>query len=388
MDGRPTRRGGWTLVLGLTALGAALWWWYPGLMALGAAFTVLVGVAYASIAVPAALTASRTVEPIEVPRFGRCTATLTIVHTGRMASPTVDGVERVGDEELPVIVPRLRPGGRVEVAYPIPTRRRGLLRVGPLLLHRRAVAGLAVRTERVSDVVDVRVLPRILRVRGLPPGTRRGHIGAEERVAHGGTDLVGLREYAPGDDLRRLHWATSARTGTLMVREDADPALPHLAILLDDRAPGYGPDDFEDAVEVAASLVCAASAVGHPVVVRTVSGSVEAEVAVAATGAPDPRPSNVLAALAGVSTVEAGEPPAPVPQRDLDVFAVVTGAGADLAGLVLQAARAPVGVVLVVDPRPVRAVQAVGSVLVLRGPRAEELLHSWDHAVLDNEAGP
>jgi hypothetical protein len=166
-----------------------------------------------------------------------------------------------------------------------------------------------------------------------------------------------------------------------MVREDADPALPHLAVLLDDRAAGYRDDGFEDAVEVAASLVCAAGARGHPVAVRTVSGSVEAELAPAAAGAPDPGPAGLLAVLAGVSTVENSGSLTPVPLRDLDVFAVVTGAGADLAALVLAASRAPVGVLLVVDPRPARAVQAVGPVLVLRGPRAEDLLHGWDHAV-------
>ena len=63
-----------------------------------------------------------------------------------------------------------------------------------------------------------------------------------------------------GDDLRRLHWATSARTGTLMVREDADPAEPHVTRAA--RRPGLGAtgaatpdaDAFEEAVELAAAL--------------------------------------------------------------------------------------------------------------------------------------
>ena len=94
-----------------------------------------------------------------------------------------------------------------------------------------------------------------------------------ESLELGGTDLVGLHEYTVGDDLRRLHWATSARTGTLMVREDADPAQPHVCVLLDDRQQSYAhPDDFEEAVELAAALCRVAVEAGDPLRLRTSSG--------------------------------------------------------------------------------------------------------------------
>ena len=78
------------------------------------------------------------------------------------------------------------------------------------------------------------MLPR--RIPVLDAGGTGARRRRRQRLELGGTDLVGLHEYTMGDDLRRLHWATSARTGTLMVREDADPAEPHVCVLLDDRA--------------------------------------------------------------------------------------------------------------------------------------------------------
>ncbi|NUT93953.1 MAG: DUF58 domain-containing protein, partial [Saccharothrix sp.] len=164
-----------------------------------------------------------------------------------------------------------------------------------------------------------------------------------------------------------------ARTGTLMVREDADPARPHLAVLLDDHAGGY-PDAarFEDAVEVAASLVTVAVAEGHPVRLLTSSGSVDVEVAAG--------DADASAALAVLAELEAGtEGAASVPIRDLDVVAVVCGAGSDLPSLTLEASRASVGVVLAVDPAA--GISSSGGVLVLRAPDAESLLSAWGTAV-------
>ena len=155
----------------------------------------------------------------------------------------LDAVDLVGGTPIGIEVPVLRPGAESSGRVPDPDH---AARCAADRAARVAPAtgwpGLAGRRLPLGDVTEVRVVPRVLPVRGLPSGVRRGHVGADERVERGGTDLVGLREYVPGDDLRRLHWATSARTGVLMVREDADPARPHLAVVLDDRA-GSHPDE-------------------------------------------------------------------------------------------------------------------------------------------------
>ncbi|MFB9501904.1 DUF58 domain-containing protein [Saccharothrix mutabilis subsp. capreolus] len=370
---RLTRRGVGAVVLGVLLVAVGLWWRYPGVVGMGVALVALAAVGVLSVLSRARVEPRRTVRPRTVPRLGTCTGVVELTGTGKRFPVVFDAVDLVAGNPVPVGIPVLRPGQTVEVEYPIPTHARGLLPVGPLTLSRRGLAGLAVARTVLGDVVRVRVVPRVLPVRGLPGGVRRGHVGADERVERGGTDLVGLREYVPGDDLRRLHWATSARTGTLMVREDADPARPHLAVLLDDDARGYpDPARFEDAVEVAASLVTVAVAEGHPVRLLTSSGGVDVEVAAGSVDA-----SAVLAVLAEMAVGSSGA--SPVPIRDLDVVAVVCGSASDLSALTLEASRASVGVVLAVDEAA--GISASGGVLVLRAPDAESLLSAWGTAV-------
>jgi uncharacterized protein (DUF58 family) len=370
---RLTWRGAGALVLGAVLAGLGLWWRYPGVAGLGLALVALVAAGVASVAVPVPVRAARAVRPRTVHRLGTCTGTLELTSTARRLPVRLDAVESVGGEPVPVAVPLLGAGASTTVEYPIPTARRGVLPVGPLELRRHGLAGLAGSRALLGEAVEVRVVPRVLPVRGLPSGVRRGQVGADERVERGGTDLVGLREYVPGDDLRRLHWATSARTGTLMVREDADPARPHLAVLLDDRVGSHpDADGFEDAVEVAASLLSTAVGAGHPARLLSASGAIDLEVA----GDTD----HVLAALADAGLVDGGD--ASVPVRELDVMAVISGPGAEQAPLLLAAGRASAGVVLVVDGaarEPTTA--AAGTVLVLTGPRAEDVLSLWDAVV-------
>lgn len=365
---RLTVRGTGTAVLGVLMLGVGLWWRYAGMAAFGLALTALVVASVVSVLVASPLSASRTVRPRTVARLARCNGRLELSAVGRWPV-ALDAVDVVAGVPMSVDVPLLEPGAVEAVDYAIPTERRGVFDVGPLTLRRKGLAGLAQARTVLGEVVQVRVVPRVLPVRGLPSGARRGQVGADERVERGGTDLVGLREYVPGDDLRRLHWATSARTGTLMIREDADPARPHLAVLLDDSTTSYAdPQRFEEAVEVAASLITSALEQGHPVRLLTSSGGTDLE------EQQDPAP--ILSALADLELRDVDGRPA-VPVRDLDVVAVVSGTS--VPALVLEAGRAAHGVVLVVDGQ--RPVSAAGSVLVISGDRAEDLVDSWNAVV-------
>ena len=366
---RLTARGAGTLVLGVVLAGLGLWWRYPGVAALGVTLVLLVVAAVVSVRTSVPIAASRDVRPRTVQRLAGCTGRVELVNPGKRLPVVLDATDHVAGEPVPVDVPLLAPGERTSVEYPIPTDRRGVLSVGPLSLHRRGFAGLAVAKSVLGEVIDVRVVPRVLPVRGLPGGVRRGHVGADERVESGGTDLVGLREYVAGDDLRRLHWATTARTGTLMIREDADPSLPHLAVVLDDDIAAYeDPVSFEDAVEVAASLVGAAVESGHPVRLLTSSGTVDVSVV--------DEPSLALAALADLGLTDVRRS---VGLRDLDVVAVVCGGSSDLPSLLLEVGRAAFGVVLAVAPE--EPVSAVGAVLVLRAPKADDLVTAWNTVV-------
>lgn len=379
---RPTARGAGAAVLGGALLAAGVSWRYPGVLGLGGALLAVAVLGFLTVLGRAPVSVRRSVWPLEVTRFEPCRATLRIRRSPGLLPGGLEAVEHVAGSPVPVRMPRLRPGGTAEVEYPVPTERRGVLAIGPLDLRRRALAGLAESRAALGGTIHVRVLPRILPVYGMPSGVRRGHIGTDERVQYGGTDLVGLREYVPGDDLRRLHWATSARTGTLMVREDADPSLAHLTVLLDDRAASYPGADMEEAVEVAASLAIAAANSDHGVRLLTVCGQLDVA-HLAMPGVPGGLSArSLVSGLAEVAALQTDREPEPVPLSALDIVVVVTGATAGLGPLAAEAGRASVGMVAVVDPQPQGApVAATGPVTVLRGPTSERLLRLWESVV-------
>jgi uncharacterized protein (DUF58 family) len=77
-------------------------------------------------------------------------------------------------------------------------------------------------------------------------------------AAASGEDDVSIREYRRGDDLRRVHWRSTAHRGELMVRRDEQPRQMKASIVLDTRIDGHrgeGPtSSFEWAVSAAASV--------------------------------------------------------------------------------------------------------------------------------------
>jgi uncharacterized protein (DUF58 family) len=124
------------------------------------------------------------------------------------------------------------------------------------------------------------VYPTVHQLAAAPAGVARSLDGRIDRVPHGTITFDTLREYVVGDELRHVHWRTTARIGELMVREHLDTSLPRLVVLLDDRARPYPDADggtaegFEAACEAAASIVVAAQREELPIVLRTVTGRV------------------------------------------------------------------------------------------------------------------
>lgn len=378
---RPTRRGVATACVAAAALAGGWWASYPGLVGLGLALAILVAFAIVSLLAPVPLTVRRSVEPSRVRRLEESRAVVEVRNGSTWLPVHATGVDLVNGDPAAFELPYLAPRQRVRSTLVVPTHRRGIVTLGPLVIRRSAIADLLRTTHRYGEHLTVIVEPRVLDAVGLPGGARRGHAGTDEKVAHGGTDLVGIREYQPGDDLRRVHVASSARFGTLMVREDADPSAPHLTVLLDDRAASYSGDGFEEAVDVTASLLDAASGTSSPATLRTWSGSVEHDIpAEAVPGRLDPA---ILGLLAGLPSVPGDAHAAGrVLLGSPDVLAIVTGSRARLEDLLLDATVAPAGVLLVVDDHPDALVSARGGVTVLRGPRAEELVHGWRTAVI------
>jgi uncharacterized protein (DUF58 family) len=150
--------------------------------------------------------------------------------------------------------------------------------VGPLEISRRDPLGLVGVVRRYGTSAKVWVRPKVHLIAAVPVGLSRSMDGRVDRVPHGSITFAALREYVVGDDLRHVHWRTSARVGQLMVREHVDTSLPRVVILLDDRSAAHttgadGESTFESACEAAASVLVAAAREGVHVEVRLVHGA-------------------------------------------------------------------------------------------------------------------
>ncbi len=162
-----------------------------------------------------------------------------------------------------VHVRELAPGASSTHRYQLPTEHRGRLVVGPLTLERRDPLGLARRWLVTGETATLWVHPRRHPVQPVQIAWPRHHHEGPGGPLTGSTDLRRVREYVVGDEVRHLHWKAMARTGTLMVREYADPAQPRFTVLIDNRVGVLPPAAMEHAVEVAASLAVAAMSAGH-----------------------------------------------------------------------------------------------------------------------------
>ncbi|GAC1670650.1 MAG: hypothetical protein PVS3B2_12010 [Candidatus Dormibacteraceae bacterium] len=94
------------------------------------------------------------------------------------------------------------------------------------------------------------VLPRFTSLTAQPR-VRELEASAAALRAGTGTELFGVREYRPGDPLRRIHWRSSARHGELIVREYEPPGIQSLGIFCDPAPPS--PEAADQIARLAAS---------------------------------------------------------------------------------------------------------------------------------------
>jgi uncharacterized protein (DUF58 family) len=186
--------------------------------------------------------------------------------TGRTSTPPFELIEPVGATRTArMAVAPLEAGTEVSAGYRIPTERRGVLTVGPLVAVRHDVLGLARSATAVAGVEDVLVSPRayLLDMPLLGQGVLGRHLLAlAQRLGPG--DFHSLRDYVDGDEPRSIHWRASARSETLKVRQHSVEGLQRCVVLLDQHVPPgpEGLESFERAVTAAASIVHSADRAG------------------------------------------------------------------------------------------------------------------------------
>ena len=248
-----------------------------------------------------ALGVRREIRPVRVGEGDPATATVTVVNDGRRRTPPLVASETFGDDAISIELPALRPGAQSSASYALPTQRRGRFRVGPLTVASsdpfRLLSAVRARGGHSTLIVH----PRLYAATALPTGrVRELDDSPSARTQRGGVAFHSLREYTRGDPPQLIHWKSSAKTGTLLVRHNVVSTQPSLLVVLDTCAASYDdPDHFDHAVRVAASLVVAGIDAGHPTEFATTSGATAPE------DEPGQQRTAVLDLLAGVATSDA-----------------------------------------------------------------------------------
>jgi uncharacterized protein (DUF58 family) len=266
------------------------------------------------------LATRRTLTPARLPRGETADVLLEVTNTDAR-----QGGLWVLNEQIPAelgrpprfVIDRLPRGGTATLTYRIHGERRGRHALGPLRLRLVDPFGLVERSAVGTDTATLLVVPRVrpLGAGGPAGGHGGGGEGSRRTIAAHGEDDVSTREYRYGDDLRKVHWRATARTGELMVRLEERPWRAQATLLLDTRARAHllagrhapvhlvGPDGDDDPptdslewlMEAAASIGTALAQRGALLRAVTDSGELTP-----ASGRGRLSPEDLLDRLAGV----------------------------------------------------------------------------------------
>jgi uncharacterized protein (DUF58 family) len=256
----PTSRG-WS-VAGV-GVGLLVLWWSFGeveLLAAGAAAVVssALAVAWVRLAAPT-VTVDRRIVPTSAQAGDEVRVRLLVTNHGRIPvsgaylEDPIPGLGTAG-----ATLARLDGRSTAAVPYRLIARRRGIFPIGPVSVTVRDPLGLAGSTRVAGPKDTLVVYPRIEALGGFPVVRGRDpatDAAQPEFAARGGEDFYTMREYRQGDDLRRVHWPTTARMDELMIRQLETPWQSRGLVLFDTREQVYDDEDaFETAVRGAASI--------------------------------------------------------------------------------------------------------------------------------------
>lgn len=245
-------------------------WWlgYPVIAIPAMAFILVLLVAALFVIRPPTSGIRRDVDPVRVTRGETAQVHLWKRNLSPLPSVPLDAKDRIGHLTIELSIPATRPGGRAEAVYRFVTSRRGHLEVGPVELSRRDPWGLFHRVRETGEVKEISVYPRVLAIAAPDVVNRLSRDAGAADVTAGSDRFHTLREYVVGDELRKVHWPSSARTGTLMVKQMVDSPRPKLLLFCDCNGAAYPhPEVFEQAIDATVSLAYAIAATGVPLAV-------------------------------------------------------------------------------------------------------------------------
>lgn len=279
-----TVRGRSFLAAGLTAVVCAV---VLGQSALASAGVLVAVLPLASLVLVLAtrhrLALVRGVVPPQVVAGESARIHLTLTNEGRVPRATL-----LLDDHLPyvlgarprMIVSAVGTAWRRHLTYPVRSDVRGRYETGPLTVRVTDLFGMVELGRTFRSTVPLTVTPRTVPLPGIPLAGGSGGAGDDRprAAAVGSAEDVTVREYRRGDDLRRVHWRSSARTGELMVRREEEPWQAHATVLLDNRASSHAgqglSSSLEPAVTLAASVCAHLASRGYAVRLVTADGPV------------------------------------------------------------------------------------------------------------------
>lgn len=294
----------------------------------------------------------------------------------------------IGAGIVDIAVPLLRRGGHFEDDVVIPAPRRGVIPIGPIRSVRSDPLGMMRREATWSEIRTLYVHPRTTAIPPTTAGFIRDLEGRPSPVlVDADISFHAIREYVPGDDRRHVHWKSTAKTGTLMVRQYEQTRRSRMVIAVDTAAAAYRDDDeFELAVSAAASLGLRGVRDGRDV--HVVVGEPIPEFATRRVRAIRELPTLservLLDGLSGISSHEAVNPLAEVAalavdaHSDVSLAFLVCGSTTTAAQLQHAALAFPVhvGVAAVVcDLEAEPRVRQLGDVAVIRIGLLDDLRH-------------
>ncbi len=165
-----------------------------------------------------------------------------------------------GTEGAELLVPPLDRRATAAVTYRLPTDRRGLQRIGPLQITMSDPFGLVASSTTGADRIEVTVYPRVDEILPVPFTLAHDPLAGSlqpHALGRAGDDFYALRPYVVGDDLRHIHWPSTARHDELLVRQQEQPWQGRTTVVLDVRRNAHDVESLEVAVSAAASVVTA-----------------------------------------------------------------------------------------------------------------------------------
>ncbi len=257
---RPTRAGiGLTIVgIGCLVVGRVFGTTEMYFLAAMCLVTIVAAVVYTASA-RLDLTVSRVANPTRLRVGTPARIDLTLHNQASRKTPVLQVQDNVQNSTgASLLLASITPNDEARIAYRLPTRRRGQLTVGPLDLTLGDPLGLTSSTVRASDHVGLLVHPTLVDLGVLHATAGHDPTADQQQIralASGGDEFFALRPYVVGDELRRVNWRASARTGELVVRQEERPRTGRVTVVLDRRREIYDEDGFERAVSAALSAL-------------------------------------------------------------------------------------------------------------------------------------